>query len=259
MTDKKNSNFKIIVTLVILVVLGIAFVCLLTFFKFELFVYCFLGYMVFTAILMVCLSNVKNKIVKTTLEILYFPLSVLYILLKLILPTMTLLLNAFILLMLAFGLPFIFLNSIECAFAVGLTKSTMGFLSITFGTIISVFCSKYLLSLILRISPPLNSEKTETKYLRELVTLFYQKNNVIFFIYFCYFIFLLIMSFMKIQFAQPLFLQNTDLAILQSFLVFIAFTNMIMKSKDVLLAPKSILTVYLKIIFSGIEDKDKKI
>ena len=38
------------------------------------------------------------------------------------------------------------------------------------------------------------------------------------------------------------------MAILQSFLVFIAFTNMIIKSKDIKLAPQTILALYAKII-----------
>ena len=256
MIGKKNSNFKIIMALIFLVILGLACVILPVFLnlKIELLVCCFLGYILFITILWACFGKVKNKLIKKMIEVLCFPLFVFYILLQLILPTLTLMFSATILLIITFGLPFILFNSIEYIFAFGLTKSTMGFLSITLGTIISVYCSKYLLPLILRISPQLNSEKMGTKYLRELVTLFYQKNNVIFFIYLCYFVFLLIMSFMKIQYTQPLFSKNTDLAILQSFLVFIAFTNMIMKSKDVLLAPKSLLIIYLKIIFSGIED-----
>lgn len=57
------------------------------------------------------------------------------------------------------------------------------------------------------------------------------------------------MSFFKIQYGQSLLSTETDTAILQSFLVFIAFTNMIVKSKDIKLTPQTILYLYAKIIF----------
>jgi len=104
------------------------------------------------------------------------------------------------------------------------------------------------------------TENPKNKYLKELTSIFFQKNNLLFFIYACYFIYLGIMSFFKIQYEKPLLSIETDLAILQSFLVFIAFANMIVKSKDVSLAPQRILYIYSKIIFDDdIIDNNEKI
>jgi len=193
----------------------------------------------------------KNKLFKQILFVFSIPFHSFFLILSLIQPTLVLLFNASILFMVSFGIPFILFNFLN----LGLKTSTTLFLCISIASILSVYASKYLLKIIFRFSPVMMdtiAEKPQNKYLKELTALFYQKSNIIFCIYFFYLVYIAVMSFIKIQCNQPVFRNDIDLAILQSFLVFIAFTNMLLKSKDVQLAPKSILRLYAKIIFGDV-------
>jgi len=93
-------------------------------------------------------------------------------------------------------------------------------------------------------------DRPQNKFMKELTITMYQKENIIFVIYAFYFIYLVMWSFYKIQYDKSLLHGDMDSAILQSFLVFIAFTNMIIKSKEVMLAPRDVLYLYAKIILS---------
>ena len=53
---------------------------------------------------------------------------------------------------------------------------------------------------------------------------------------------------MKIQYNEPLITTNIDSAILKAFLVFIAFSNMVNKSKDVEIKTKPLLDKMIRLI-----------
>ena len=204
------------------------------------------GYFVIAILLSLLSRRIKNSFFSKTVKVFCFPFMILALLAKIILPIFTLLFNAFILFALTIGVPL----SLFYFFDFGLQKTTIFFICFTFGTIMSAYCAKVLLTLVVKISSTIDSDKKDAQILEDLTALFYTKEFVIFFIFLFYCIFLIMMSFMKIQCAKPLFSENIDLALLQSFLVFIAFTNMVVKSKDVLLTPKSILAIYLKYLSS---------
>lgn len=217
------------------------------------------GYVILSMILSSIAEKFDNKILNKIVIITAYPLAIIFFILRLGVPTLTLFFNALILFITTFGIPFLIMNGIESIFEIGLKKSTMIFLALTLASILSVYLSKYLLSFILKRSPVLRGtyeDRPRHKYLQELTTIFYQKNNILFFIYFCYFVYLGTTAFSKIQIGTPIFNNETDLAIQQSFLLFLAFSNMVAKSKDVLLAPQAILNIYAKIAFS--EDSDKE-
>ena len=53
---------------------------------------------------------------------------------------------------------------------------------------------------------------------------------------------------MQIQYNEPLITTNIDSAILKAFLVFIAFSNMVNKSKDVKIKTKPLLDKMIRLI-----------
>lgn len=250
---KIEQKPRIIIFLLVLMVVSL--ICLMLpiilGIKMEVFVYSLLGLIVLGLILSFLAEKTKSKILEKISFIFSIPLSIIHLILSLGIPTGVLLFNAVILFIVSFGIPFLIMNQIETLFNFGLKRATMYFCCISFASILSVYLSKYLLKFILKVSPitmDTYAEKPKNKYLKELTSVFYQKNNIIFLIYACYFVYLGIMSFFKIQYGQPLLSAETDMAILQSFLFFIAFTNMIIKSKDIKLAPQTILALYAKII-----------
>ncbi len=243
------------ITIFLLTLITVSLLCLMLpiilGIKIETITYSFLALLAVNCILFYLTEKTKNKILQKISFIFSIPLSIIHLIFSLGMPTGVLLFNAVILYIISFGIPFLIMDQIEILFNFGLKRATMYFFCISFASILSVYLSKYLLKFILKISPvtmDTYTEKPKNRYLKELTTVFYQKNNIIFLIYTCYFVFLGIMSFFKIQYEQPLLSTETDMAILQSFLVFIAFTNMIIKSKDIKLAPQTILALYAKII-----------
>lgn len=70
------------------------------------------------------------------------------------------------------------------------------------------------------------------KYFQELVEYVYQPANIQYAIYALYFLYLIISTIFRFQTdGKPLLDERLDLAVLESFLVFIAFSNMRQKRK----------------------------
>jgi hypothetical protein len=250
---KMEQKTRIIIFLLTLMVVSLTCLMLpiILNIKIDVFAYSLLGLIILGFISSYFAKKTGNNILQKISFIFSIPLSIIHLILSLGIPTGVLLFNIFILFAVSFGIPFLIMNQIETFFNFGLKKATMYFCCISFASILSVYLSKYLLKFILKVSPvtmDTYTERPKNKYLKELTSVFYQKNNIIFVIYTCYFVFLGIISFFKIQYEQPLLSPEIDMAILQSFLVFIAFTNMIIKSKDIKLAPQTILALYAKII-----------
>ena len=76
----------------------------------------------------------------------------------------------------------------------------------------------------------------------------FKKNNINFIIYFAYFVFLTIHGFLQIHFNMPLINTEIDNAILNAFLVFIAYSNMRKKSEEIEIEPKPLLEKMLKLM-----------
>ena len=232
------------IIIILLTLMVVSFICLMLpiilGIRMEVFVYFLLGLIALGLILSYLAEKTKNKILQKMSFIFSIPLSIIHLILSLGIPTGVLLFNAVILFIVSFGIPLLIMNQIETLFNFGLKRATMYFCCISFASILSVYLSKYLLKFILKVSPvtmDTYAEKPQNKYLKELTSVFYQKNNIIFLIYACYFVYLGIMSFFKIQYGLPLLSTETDTAILQ-------------------LAPQTILYLYAKIIL-GEELKDK--
>ncbi|MDR3273151.1 MAG: hypothetical protein LBT29_06705 [Flavobacteriaceae bacterium] len=252
---KLNENAKVIVILIVIILGSLLCISLPIMFKVKLeyIIEFFLGYVVIFVILSTVANKMDNSILKKIAQLFSLPLSIIYLILRIGLPTVVLLLNAIFLFLLTFGIPVISMVQIETIFEIGLKRPTMIFLAMTFASISAVYISKYLLKFILKWSSVTMDSYRER--FQELTTLFYHKNNILFFIYACYFIYLGITAFLKVQCGIPFFSIEIDIAILQSFLVFLAFSNMISKFQDVRFAPQAILILYAKIIFG---DKKKE-
>ena len=146
--------------------------------------------------------------------------------------------------------PIIIVLSSIFLFSVNLSIETSIFIVFTLSSIIGTYGGKYIQWIIKR-SPLRNWENHKYEEFQEELALYVvQKSNIIFFIYFVYLLYLFISNFVLIQYNKPLITIAIDNAVLKSFLVFLAFSNMVNKSKEVDMKADSLLGKILRLMKS---------
>lgn len=147
----------------------------------------------------------------------------LWLLMQLVFPTLLLLVGFMFIILLPFALINLALKALSTIVAINL--QTILFISLSVGAIISAYYSKPLFGWLSRVLTA-NGHRYE-KYFQEMVEYVYQPSNIQFVIYLLYFIYLIVSTVHQLQTeGVPLFGNGWDLAVLESFLVFIAFSNM---------------------------------
>ena len=147
----------------------------------------------------------------------------LWLLVQLVFPSLLLLVGFMFIILLPFALINLALKALSTVVAINL--QTILFISLSVGAIISAYYSKPLFGRLSRVLTA-NGHRYE-KYFQEMVEYVYQPSNIQFVIYLLYFIYLIVSTVHQLQTeGVPLFGNGWDLAVLESFLVFIAFSNM---------------------------------
>lgn len=147
----------------------------------------------------------------------------LWLLVQLVFPTLLLLVGFMFIILVPFALLFMALKAFSSVVAINL--QTTLFISLSAGAIISAYYSKPLFGWLSRVLTA-NGHRYE-KYFQEMVEYVYQPSNIQFMVYLLYFIYLTVSTIYQLQTGGiPLFGNGWDLAVLESFLVFIAFSNM---------------------------------
>lgn len=147
----------------------------------------------------------------------------LWLLAQLVFPTLLLLVGFVFIILVPFALINLTLKALSTVIYINL--QTILFISLSAGAIISAYYSKPLFGWLSRVLTA-NGHRYE-KYFQEMVEYVYQPSNIQFVIYLLYFIYLIVSTVHQLQTeGMPLFGNGWDLAVLESFLVFIAFSNM---------------------------------
>ena len=147
----------------------------------------------------------------------------LWLLVQLVFPSLLLMVGFMFIVLVPFALINLALKALNSVVAI--TPQTILFISLSVGAIISAYYSKPLFGWFSRVLTA-NGHRYE-KYFQEMVEYVYQPSNIQFVIYLLYFIYLAISTVHLLQAeGAPLFGNGWDLAVLESFLVFIAFSNM---------------------------------
>lgn len=189
-----------------------------------------------------------NKILKVVEFIVSLPLGVISLCLGLMLPFMTVLLSYGFLAFYAFGVPF-YLMTILGLLGLNISGATILFITIAFGSILSVYGSKFMQRCVAKYS--LLRDPGDHKYqsvMNELALYLINRHNINFLIYLAYFLFLTISGLKQIEYNTPLLTAEYDAAIMKAFLVFIAYSNMITKSKDVEIQIKPLFNKMIKLM-----------
>lgn len=246
----ENKKLSLIIVLIVAVgvILASLYYWLMMRFEWKSVVY-FIGYIVVFMVVDEQIGKSRNKVLKTINEIISLPLAITMLWFKLMHPTMIILMSYLFLGMYAFAIPMLAIKGFIFLFDLNISQTTVFFITLAIGSIASVHGSKLIHWIIKEYTPLKNWENHEYEAVQtELALYVINKNNVNFIIYLVYFIFLTMSGFMQIQYNEPLITIDIDSAILKAFLVFIAFSNMVNKSKDVEIKTKPLLSKMIRLI-----------
>ena len=174
-------------------------------------------------------------------KIVAIPLSIIIFLFEIGHPFITIVGAYFFIALFAFGIPSLILTFISYLGLLELKPETISFIVITAGSVLcahSYSATKWMIH-----QTPLRdwgNHKYET-YREGLAVYLIHPSNVIFILYLVYLVYLAVSGYLQIQNGSYLISEGFDAAILKAFLVFIAFTNMRAKAKDMEIDEKEVL------------------
>ena len=189
--------------------------------------YVLMGDFIFALVVVVGLGafEKRNKVAGLIYKIARWNLQVLWFIIMLLFPSMLLLMGLMVIVLFPFSITFMALKSLTTV--VGVSSQTLLFVSLTLGAIISGHYSRPLFGWLSRLTA--NGHKYE-KYFKKLVEYVYKPTNIQFVVFFLYVVYLVASTIYKFEMdGAGLIGNDMDLAVLESFLVFIAYSNM--KSK----------------------------
>lgn len=181
---------------------------------------------VFIAVfLLLALSSFKDKsgVVGTIFKVAFWNMQLWLVVIQLIFPSMLILMGLITIVLLPYSLVNFLLKGLSNI--VELSLQTIMFLSLSIGAIITAHYSKPLFKLT---SSVLISHRHQyERYFPMMVEYVYKPANMQFVVYFLYVIYLVVSTVYRFENSEQRMIGNDlDLAVLESFLVFIAFSNM---------------------------------
>lgn len=248
---KLNEGVKLSMIILGILFLGISLFLILFYMYIKLgvvkFVCAFLIYFTIYLLSQIIIHYKNHKILIFIHNILFLPIEFNV----LISPAITIFTSYIFLIVYSFFPPRMLVFLLKFLFSMNLSIESTIFIMLSLGSIIATYGEKYIQWIIKRFSPLKNWGNHKYEKLQEELALYViRKNNIIFLIYFIYLLYLIISNFVQIQYNTPLISIATDNAVLKSFLVFIAFSNMINKSGEVDIESKFLLNKILKLIES---------
>ena len=181
-----------------------------------------------------CKIKSKKTIITILCYIMSIPIQSFYLWLKYMQPSFTISLAYILLGLYSFGIPFLISKGLSFFFQWHFTMETIIFLTLSIGSIVSVHCNFIIHWIIKEWSPLKNWGNHKYEGVRTDLALYVtSKNNIHCIISFSYVIFLIYTSFIHIQYNEVWITKGIDTSIQKAFIVFIAFSTMMTKRKDV--------------------------
>lgn len=244
---KSNISERTIIIAIILSVLAVgglifyAFIYLLYHIRNYWWIVGFVLY--FILIEAVCRLSARSKkgFIRKVELIILSPLIAMKLLLDIAKPALYVFMSFFYLVMVVFIIPFALLKGFNLLLSWNLNYSSMLFVAFAFGSIICVHQSKIVQYIICKLPPMDRGEHKYQKLGRDLSKYILHPKNLSFLLFLSYFIYLAISGFIQLQYTGFLISEDIDNSILKAFLVFIACTNMVTKSREVDVEAKDLL------------------
>ena len=178
--------------------------------------------------------NSKYAVIKAFCYIASLPIKIIAEWFRYMQPSLTILFSYLIIALYAFGTPFLLSKGLSFLFQFHFTIETIIFLTLSIGSIVSVHCNFIIHWIIKNWSPLKNWGNHKYESVRTDLALYVtSKNNIHYIISFAYVVFLIYTSFIHIQYNEVWITKGIDTSIQKSFIVFIAFSTMMTKRKDV--------------------------
>lgn len=175
-----------------------------------------------------------------------------YVFMRMILPTLVLTIVTIPVLLCTFLPPFLILNLINIVTGIGMTPSTVYFVSLVFGSFLIVYVPSYIRLIINKVPIIRNTEGLKFKaHVGDFVKYAYDANAVKFFFNCLYVLFIGILYIHNFQSDGPLVSESFDNVITKSFVVFLAFEGIRRTFKQVNLSAST----FLKKLITAITDK----
>ncbi len=246
----KNINKELVSLILIIasgsIILGIAGLIIYGFSWFIKLKYSgwfFLAYLIGCLFSYILAKRQNTFATKTTKQVFFFPVKLFAGFFTISAPYLILQTHLLMYLFFSCAIPLGFLFFDKFSTLINLTETTHIYIIVTFTVVIATLLNSQIKQLIYRLSPFRISHLRKLKRIdfKELTDYLLSENNIKFIIYFFYFLYLLIINFFNFQ--QNSFYSNpeTDKAVLQSFITFIALERLITNLKELDFKPSEML------------------
>lgn len=204
------------------------------------------GYMLLYSVTEKLIKKWKSSKAALIRRIISIPQEIAYLFVGSMQPFLSIVGTYFIIGLFTFGVLAISLTILNKTEFYTLKPETITFVVVALG---SVLCSTYpVTKYIIQHSILRDRGNHEYEKYREQMALYMMHpSNIVFAIYFFYLLFLAITGFLLIQNDRYLISSDYDTALLKAFLVYIAYTNMLIKAKTAEIDPKELLQKTVKL------------
>lgn len=202
-------------------------------------------------------NNTRNKFFKIFIFVLSTPIAALILLLKLLGPFMIISMGFIMYLFCSISMQVVIIYIINGIKEIPIEMTT--FILFSSSSIIAVAFHQNILNFINKYHPAVQKGYLveQNKKVVDLIKYLFNINNVRFVIYLLYFIFIIVFSIKTLDNRTVLNNEIIDYAVMQAFLVFLAFDNIRINSKEVkILASKLLEKLILVILADNPKDKD---
>lgn len=189
-----------------------------------------------------------NRLVRLLWILLMLPLYAIIIGVQLVFPVTIILMSFLFVVTYSLGFSLLITNAFNYLCNLNLTISTTTFITLTLGAILCVHIPGFNQWIIKKNSPFKDRGEHKFQSITQEIALYVtHKDNINFIIYAAYFVYFTISGFMEIQYNEVLISNDIDKAILKAFLVFIAYSNFVSKSKEVKIESSTLLNKIVKL------------
>lgn len=182
-------------------------------------------YLVTSLVALIISLDVKNNTIRKLLEIYCIPIYLLIALAGFFLPLLTMVFQSFFYLIVSVLVPLFILQTLSYFNLASISKELSTYIVLTSTVFIAVLFNNYLLKIVQWLSNLLfkNSSFVEEAKLNDLTDYAVSQNTLKFLIYSIYVILIIIMNIYKLQGGSLYDNKDYDVAVLQSFVTFLAF------------------------------------
>jgi hypothetical protein len=266
MKKKLKTEVKAVIVLMIIVIATI-----LAFLTFSLgmdklgsqFLLIVLPYFFFVIFLKYCYSKWPSRFLKVFCLIISFPLDIVGLFAVFTGSTFRLLSNIIFYFLFSIMIPAGLIMALDKLSILHLSQNTMLFLLLTFGSIISITFNKFLLRYVYILMPLSEKVSDNIEVYKAPTEYVIKPDNIRFLIYAFYFIYLFIYSLKLIEENTIFSSFSRDNAIMQAFVVFLAYDSLRYNSKDLKIRASHLLSKIIEVFTvddianDKIENKDE--